>query len=333
MTMATDDPSTDEPKEMPELLRREAKDWVVHIATGAVTREELQAFARWRAQSPAHAEAYARAAGLWKALNNPLADAERVRCQNVGAQPLSFTRRVGRRALLGGAVAASAAAAGIAFVNPPFDLWPSLDEFTAQYRTGIGQLQRIALGDEASVELNTRTSVNLKPSPNANDVELISGETALAAKRKPITVLAMEGRTSAAEAQFTVRCEGAAVHVTCLTGAVSVLYRGNTATIVPRQQVTYGSGRGLGAVRSIDPEVVAGWRDGVLVFDNERLSQVVEEVNRYRPGRIFLVNAALGDRLVTGRFKIARLDAVLTQFQAVFDAKVTSLPGGFVLLG
>jgi transmembrane sensor len=320
----------DELTDEDEALRRQAKDWVVHLATGAVTQGDLAALERWRAQSPRHAEAYVEACGLWQALGAPLEAAEQVRRPRAAGRLLGVAGPLGRRALLGGALAASA---GVLLVRPPFDLWPSLSELAAGYRTGTGEQRRIALEGTSSVVLNTRTSLDIRSSAHADSIELIAGEAAITAGAKQLAVLAAGGRASATEAQFTVRVDAPAVRVTCLGGLIEVTCGGRSVAVQLRQQVVYTAAQGLGPVSQIDPEVVAGWRDGFLVFDNERLSRVIEEVNRYRAGRIILTNAELGERRVTARFMIARLDAVLTQFQAVFDAKVTSLPAGFVLLG
>jgi transmembrane sensor len=314
-----------------EILRSTAKDWVVHLATATVTESDRREFELWCSQSPEHAKAYAQALNLWQALGSPLEAA-----RAPGIRPVrrvaALGRPMGRRALLGGAIAASAAGLSIMLARPPFDLWPSLTELAADYHTGTGEQRRIALADHAAVELNTRTSLNIHGgSDSAENIELITGEAAVTAGPTRLTVLAAHGRASAAEAQFTVRDDGFAVRVTCLDGVVDVNCNGQTISIHPRQQVVYTAGDISPATR-VDPEVAAGWRDGLLVFDNERLSRVIEEVNRYRAGRIILTNRELGERLVTARFKIARLEAVLTQFQAVFGAKVTPLTGGFVLL-
>lgn len=314
-----------------EALRRQAKDWVVHVATAAVTKGDLQALERWRAQSPNHAEAYAEACGLWHALGAPLEAAARARDRR-RAWRLGAGRPVGRRAVLGGALAASAAGVGIMLARPPLDLWPSLAELAAGYRTGAGEQRRIALAGSATIEMNTRTSLNISGiASDADSIELIAGEAAVTAGPRPLTVRAAEGRISATNAQFTVRCDGLDVRVTCLDGVVEVDHRGRAVTVQPRQQVTYAAG-GIAPAVGIDPEIVAGWRDGLLVFDDQRLSRVIEEINRYRAGRIVLINAGLGERRITARFKIARLDGVLTQFHEVFGAKVTQLAGGFVLL-
>src|SRR5262249_58154354 len=97
--------------------------------------------------------------------------------------PLRQARRghIGRRAFMGGAIAASAAAAYVA-IRPPLELWPSLSELAADYRTAPGEQRSIVLAGGASVELNTRTSIVLRPSTEATErIELISGETAVAA--------------------------------------------------------------------------------------------------------------------------------------------------------
>ncbi|WP_024506855.1 FecR domain-containing protein [Bradyrhizobium sp. ARR65] len=316
-----------------EALRRAAKEWVVHMATAQLTPRDRREFEQWRAQSREHAKAYAEALSLWWALGSPLKAA---RARSGRTAPRVSSMRAGpvpgRRAFLAGALSASAAGLGIMIAHPPLDLWPSLSELAADYRTGIGEQRRIALADHASIELNTRTSLNIREATaSEGHLELISGEAAVTAGPTRLTLFAGNGRTSAARAQFTVREDGAAVTVTCLDGFVEVCCGDQSVTVQPRQQVVY-TAQQIGAAMPVDPEVTAAWRDGLLVFDNERLSHVIEEVNRYRTGRIILMNRKLGERLVTARFKIARLDAVLTQFRAVFGAKVTQVAGGIVLL-
>ncbi|MFG3757292.1 hypothetical protein ACGE32_33645, partial [Klebsiella pneumoniae] len=90
---------------------------------------------------------------------------------------------------------------------------------------------------------------------------------------------------------------------------------------------------GLGAVTAVDPTVVTAWRSGYLMFRKEPLDRVIAEVNRYRPGRIVLLDATLGRGLVTARFKLDRLDDVMIQVHEVFGARVRNLPGGVVLIG
>jgi transmembrane sensor len=101
--------------------------------------------------------------------------------------------------------------------------------------------------------------------------------------------------------------------------------------LLPRQQVFYTE-NGLGAVVSADPSTVSAWQDGLLIFHYTPLAEVVEEINRYRPGKIVLMSAELGRRPVNARFQIERVDDIMTLVRQVFGARVTSLPGGFVFL-
>lgn len=310
-----------------ELLRNRAKDWVVHLATGDATQADLDEVRRWCARSPRHAAAYAQVCRLWGMLETPLLEAQR--------HGLGFSGRarpMGRRAFIGGAVAASAAVvAGGLLIRPPLDLWPSLTELGSDYRTGVGEQRKLALGGDVLIEMNTRTSLNIREvDGDKRDIELVAGEAAVSAQSGVVTVRAAAGAVSAANAQFTLRFDRSEVRVTCLNGTVDVGVRGRSVGLNAGKQLAYADD--IGAATAANPDVSAGWRDGVLVFENELLSHVIDEVNRYRPGHIVLLNAEIGRRRVSARFKLSRLDMVITQFHEVFGAKVRSLGGGLVML-
>jgi transmembrane sensor len=213
-----------------------------------------------------------------------------------------------------------------------------LSEWRADYRTDTGEQRQIKLADAALVELNTRTSVNIRsPGDGRDRIELISGEAIIDARTREIEVIAGNGRTSATMAEFNVRCDGDATRVTCINGTVRVNHQGRFVDLQSKQQVVYqaqnSEAGSFGPAKTVDPDVVTGWRQGLLYFEDEPLSQVIEEVNRYRPGRIVLMNAELGRRRYTASFRLDRLEVVIPQLRSAFGARVRQLPGGFVLLG
>lgn len=318
----------DERSDEPATLRRQAKDWVVHMATGSVTQADVRALTQWRSRSVKHEEAFEQARNLWQALGEPLESSATARTAPTDRR---WRSALNRRALLGGALATSAAATAAMLVWPPYDLWPSIAEMGAEYRTGAGEQRAISFPNHASIELNTRTALNINRGAQTKNIEMIVGEAAVTAEQEPLTVLASGGRLRAMNSQFVVRCDSSGVRVTCVAGEVDVTYGGQNRTVQHSQQIFYHAGVITPAV-VINPEAVTAWRNGLLVFDDERLSHVIDEINRYRSARIILMNEALGERRITARFRVARLDAVLTQFQTVFGAKVTALPGGFVVL-
>ncbi|MCY1378372.1 hypothetical protein D9M69_659990 [compost metagenome] len=59
---------------------------------------------------------------------------------------------------------------------------------------------------------------------------------------------------------------------------------------------------------------------------------MVDELNRYRSGKLVLMNEQLAARPVTGRFQIRALDKAIAQIQQSFGLSARHLPGGVVLL-
>jgi transmembrane sensor len=234
---------------------------------------------------------------------------------------------------LGGAIAASAAVYLI--VRPPLGLWPSLAELSADYRTAKGEMRHLALEQDISLEMNTLTSIAVRSTQQESRIELISGEATITtgpAASKPLRLIAGDGRiTAAAYANFNVRCVDGAVSVICLKGEVNVEQRAHSVRLGAGTQIGY-SADGMASPVAVDPALATAWHRGLLVFENRPFAQVIDEVNRYRTGKIIVTNSSLGARLVSGTFHLDRLDDVIGQVLQAFGARVTRLPGGVVLL-
>lgn len=322
-----------QPPQLDSLLD-EAIAWIVRLKTGEPTRDEFDAFKRWRAQSPAHEAAFRRAAQIHQRAGI-VAGRLTAPGRTAGVAGLASRRgRVSRRALLGGGLAA-AAAAGYAIVQPPFGMWPSLHELAADYRTAKGERRSVALNSEVSLDLNTQTSVALKSQQGQPAIELVSGEVMVNAGRQAqgaLILLAAGGQIAASEARFNAKClDDDTVAVTCMGGSIDVQHSGRSTRIRQGEQISYSS-TGLGQSVTVDPVQVASWQSGLLIFRDRALAGVVDEVNRYRPGKIVIVSPALRQRTVNGDFEIAKLDSFVSQVQQLTGARATSLPGGLVIL-
>ncbi|MCK9918097.1 FecR domain-containing protein [Microbacteriaceae bacterium K1510] len=320
-------------------IEREAYDWIVRFASGAMTSAETEAMKAWYGRSTVHAEAYARARRVWNALG-PVASARAgvaaTKQNGVGAvdRRMPLAAPVGRRALLGTAVAAAATAATYVVVKPPFDLWPAYAELMADYRTGAGEQRQVAFDDAVSLDLNTKTSIAVRtPTADAPELEILAGEAAISAHATsgPLTVIAASGRVKATRSNFNLRCDGSYVVVTCLDGSLLVEHGAIEIPLGARQQVAY-DGSGIGVVTAIDPVAVTAWRHGILNFEATPVAEVISEVNRYRASPIVLMNADIGRRLLTARLKTAETGRIITQIVNIFGARARTLPGGIVLL-
>ncbi|WP_054163356.1 FecR domain-containing protein [Rhodopseudomonas sp. AAP120] len=320
----------------PDPLDREAHDWIARGVAGEMARADLVQMREWYGRSPAHAAAYARARRMWRLLGPALeapgpADRRQATVPGRPARPTAM----GRRAFLGGLAAASAAAVGaVAVINPPLDLWPSYAELTADYHTGRGEQRKVALGDDVALVLNTSTSVAVRAqTPDENRIELISGETLITASGKSaqLTVVARDGLVMARQADFNLSCVDGAVRVSCLAGEVRVDYRGTLSSVRAGSQLGYARDV-VDHVAEADLEIVTAWRHGLMIFDATPVAQVVAEVNRYRPGRIVLINDAIAARRLSARLRIDEADKIVNQLVHIFGARATSLPGGLVIL-
>lgn len=320
-------------KEIPPELDpqlREALAWVVRLHSGDATTADAEALRRWRDSAPGHEMAFRDAVRLWRSFREA---ARELAGENGERQsgPLDQPRMLSRRNVFSGAMAASVIAGGLA-IRPPLQLWSSLEELSADYRTGKGEQRDIALSDGFSLKMNTQTSVAVRAGTGPH-IEVLSGEAAISASSSmPVLVDASGGRIAAVQATFNVRCLNGGVTVSCIDGAVDVTLNGQDVHIARNEQVTYSPAMGLGKPAPGDPKQFASWQEGLLVVHDKPLESVIAEVNRYRPGRIVLLNNDLKNRMITGTFRLDRLDDFVGQAHALFGAKVRSLPGGVVLL-
>jgi transmembrane sensor len=327
------------PDEIPSELEpqlREALAWVIRLHSGAATSDDADALERWRSSSPEHETAFRDAVRLWRTLGD---ETRRLAVENESSpSPIPAARAarvvVSRRGLIGGAIAASVAA-GYLVVRPPLGLWPSLEELSADYRTGKGEQRNITLSDNVSLTLNTQTSIAVRSTPGEPRIELISGEAAIVAKRDgtiPFVADAAAGRISALRAVFNVRCLDGTVSVSCIDGTVDVELNGHNVKIAREQQVSYSIAEGLGNPSPVDSSQATAWQEGLLIVRDWPLSRVVDEINRYRPGKIVVMDSQLGRRMITGTFHLHHLDDFVGQARGLFGATVRSLPGGVVIL-
>jgi transmembrane sensor len=312
----------------PDALDREAHSWVTHLISGEANVTDADAIRRWRNQSPAHEAAFVAAIRQWQDFGFV---GQKLRTRQ--DLPVWTPPVVNRRAIVGGVGALAAAAAGYATVRPPFGLWPSLSELAADYRTTTGEQRHIVLGDNVAVQMNSQTSIAIRPAAGDRDrVNLITGEASFTTtSQREFEVLAGDGRALAVRARFDVRNIGSTVCVTCYDGDLHVEFGAHATTIRSRQQIHYDA-NGLQPAITIDPAEAGAWHDGVLVFHFTPLSSVIAEINRYRPGRVILMNAPLAQSPVNGRFSIGRMDEVLVWIEYAFGAKPHVLPGGILLL-
>lgn len=326
-------------------LQAQAHDWLLRLQTGPVTAADAEAFRRWRAQDPRHALAFAQARRLWAALapalqataapaEAPAANAGVPLSASAAALPVRQRPRrfnPGRRAFLGGA--AAAAAVGWVAVQSPLGLWPALDALGADYRTATGERRDVSIGSVA-VAMAARTTMR-RPADGSAGIVVTEGEAQFALPASAATgfVIGVDGARlmPAPGARVNVRCVGGDTRITCLAGRAELVRGTRTVVLQPSWQARLTADR-IASVAPVPTDGIDAWRRGWLVFDDQPLQDVVDEINRYRTGRIVLTGSALPARRVQARIPLAHIDTFIDLVRDAYGAKVVSMPGGVVLL-
>lgn len=329
--------------------KAQAREWLVRLRSGHATEEDVRAYRRWCAEHPEHAAGAQLMGDAWGTLRE-------VAAQIVEEHPeehphVAFARlrasqphplRPGRRAFVGFAVAAGASWLAL---RPPLQLWPALAEFAADYRTGTGEQRQVALSERVVVELNTQTRINVLPTSAGqtaqHGIELLAGEAEVVAATpsagrstpiRPIVVVAGRGRLQADVARFNIRRAGNQVCVTCISGSVAFEHPQQRLTLQAAQQVVYDD-REVQQISQVDPAAVTSWRRGVLLFNGVPLVQVVDEINRYRPGKVILRTTRFSQSKVQAQIYTANLDGAVDMLGTLYHMDVVRLPGNITLLG
>lgn len=325
-----------DPLALDDALVREGDAWVLRITSGAATQADADALRRWRGMSPAHECAFREAARMRRLVRYAAHELREQQCKpalKIVAANDILPQHVNRRAVLRGAIAASVAGTAMFAGGQVAGLWFS-PSAKAAYVTRKGERRTVMLRQGVSAELNTQTSIALRPALGAAGIELLSGEVVLTVEEsavEPLIVLAGEGRATASRARFSIRCDGAVTDVICLDGRVAVQVHGKTRQVISGNKLVYDQD-GMGVPIPVDTAAATAWSKGMLVFRQKPLGHVVAEINRYRAGRILLVDQSLAKRRIDGTFYIDRIDDIFDQLHSAFGARVTRLPGGVVIL-
>jgi transmembrane sensor len=316
-------------------IHEQAWEWLRLFHMGNVKSHQAEQFKHWLAQDARHGTVFKQARQQWSVIGAAsekiLHELPDLRQAGKSAVP---KRSLSRRIFLGTATGAAVAIGTSVFYSPASWLFRP-NEWNADYRTAIGEQREIKLANDVAVILNTQTSIRKQPSDVSDSgVDLLSGEAAFdltGDNRVPFVVQAGVGKSAATTGSFEVRYLDDKVFVTCIQGTVKVMHPAGQCELQAQQQTVYDR-VALGNVAKIDIAKRSDWRQGELVFTQARLGDVLAEINRYRPGRVVLMNANASEKRVTGNFQIASLELALAQLQHTFDLNSQSLPGGLIVL-
>lgn len=288
-------------------IRHEAATWFALLLDQDTPQSEYHRFREWLLADDRHAQAYARIERLWSdAAHDPV----------VPASPptrRSLLKMTGGLILLAGAGSTVWTLAG----RPDFS-------------TGTGEIRSLTLADGSRVELGAASAISVDFTASHRRVLLLGGEayfSVAADVGRPFTVEAGSVKATALGTAFSVSIAPSRTSVAVTQHRVRVEADGRMVDLGEGDAVDWEGGQ-LGTVLAGDAESRLRWRNRQLVFLSRPLGEVIAEVNRWRQGRLVMIDAALAARKVTAILDlndIADIDQTLEQGLPVSLKSYTSL--------
>jgi transmembrane sensor len=214
--------------------------------------------------------------------------------------------------------------------------------------TQVGERSLLVLADGSKVTLNTASAVRADYSGHDRRLTLLRGEAFFDVAKdpnRPFVVTAGSRQVIAVGTAFNVRLQDRGVRVTLVEGKVrvtrsrpadsgaGVLESPGPAVILVAGSALVAEANAPDRVERLDADRATSWRNGKLVFDGERLADVVAEMNRYSHKTLEITDPTLEDRKVSGVFEPTEGHAFAKALETYGIAKVTRETATHIVLG
>lgn len=299
-----------------------AADWAIRLAGSPLTFAEQAELDAWLAKSPQHRTAFDYAQSTWLQLDLLKADPGPLRADMdfafpAEALPIPVAAKP-RRWRMAGTTTVSLLMVGLVssfwFGNP-------VTALRADYRTGVGEMKTVALDDGSRVNLGPDTAIAVHFTGKERRVEVLAGVASFSAVSRNLAggrsfvVEAANGEAKALGTRFVVDHAPRSVRVTVLEHNVDVSATSAAgiyahAVVSPGKQLSYDD-RGLASVSDAMAGEADAWQRGKLMLVDMPLRNVVAQLNRYRHGKIIVLNDRLANERVSGVFHTNDIDGAI----------------------
>lgn len=288
------------PVTIPDAIAEQAAHWVVRLSSDdaaecEVAQRELEA---WMRQSPAHEAAMRGMQLVVDRMQDLRGSAAQVAAPARAGFEAAFAdvgkRRTSRMLFAIGAAFLVAAAGCMALqVYPAAYLMADVRSATGEWRVEL-------LEDGSRVTLAGDSAVNLRFDRQHRELELVQGQVLVEVAKdplRPFMVRTREVRLTALGTRFAVDRHDGVTKLAMIESRVRVEAAGPTPTqalVVRAGQRVAVSAQDVGPIAAVDPrQVEDAWKFHQLAVRDQPLADVLDELNRHRPGRIFYDEAAL----------------------------------------
>ena len=316
-------------------INRQACEWIAKMHENELSETEHQELKAWLALNPENKVELRRMAKRWDNLN----------ALTVLAVPADQKKTSTKHSesyfslpkILTGATAIAALSIIMIVMWPQASLNLETEKELQSYATNIGEQRLVTLPDNSTVLLNTKSQFNIAYTSKFRDIYLIQGEAHFDVKssaERPFRVFAGKSKVRAVGTAFSVRLKKATVDITVTHGSVEVdSIRDSLTAASPvldtRSIVTAGEVAEFDQLEgTIETKVlpsaslVPAWHHGKLKFSGEPLEQVVEEISRYSPLSIVILDSELRNLRIGGSFDVGETKKMFDALSTGFGIRV-----------
>jgi len=326
-------------------IDEEAAAWVWRMDSAGIGAADRQAFEAWQRQDPRHRRAVSELSAVWNALDG-LAEAKREEKIATFANTAQAARpHHPQRLWIAAAAALAAVAIGVGAV------WLQRDSELQTLSTAVGQQRNVTLADGSIVTLNTNTIVESDLRRRTREIYLRKGEAHFQVahdRSRPFLVHAGDAVVRAVGTAFEVRVlTDQHVDVVVNEGRVEVRPEPPSPDNAHAHPTAAATVRALNAgerlsTASLDYAVMPvtahqlstelAWREGAIVFDGERLSDAIAEIERYTDARIIVSDPDVAALRVGGRFRTGNVQEFFDALQTALPVSIRHAGGGVVFI-
>lgn len=336
------------PDEKAKIIK-EACEWLARMDGHELSEEEKAELNNWFKKSDKHRRELERLAKIWDNIEDAdINDALLVKEEKV-QENYPFHHKRSRFPIL-----KTIAASIFILISAGFLLHlNNLSQFKStngKYVTNVGELQTVMLSDGSEIKLNTDTLIEVNYSDGNRNIHLYRGEAHFKVAHdpdKPFTVKARKGDVRALGTVFSVRLRNDHVNVIVEEGKVRIranetFNQNNNELLTIPEDTLKSEQKNIVVVANAGRNVVFGeqeiesivqeekeeierkfsWRNGMLAFDDEPLSDVINEVSRYTSNQIIIADPEIRSLRVGGYYPISKIQTVLDALELNLGLKI-----------
>lgn len=313
---------------LPDSVVDAAIRWLVQLDFNQALPETREAFQRWLAADPLHAQAWERVrslgedfAGLSSQPSLPpqlaLTALQKVEAQR---RARGLSRRQAMKLLSFAGIAL-----GTGWTVRSQTPWQRL---VADASTGVGEQKTLQLADGSIIVLNTDSAISTDLNGELRQIILRRGEImittgpdAAAGAKRPFWVYTPFGPMQALGTRFTVRLDQGRARVSVQEGAVALHPAAGNAAVVAPGESYWLAEQGSSVAESLGFAEDA-WTEGVISGQNMRLGDLLAELSRYRSGYLGC-DGRIADLPVSGTFHVRNTEQALNFLAQILPIRLT----------